>query len=436
MRKLVFWKILLGFWITTILITQGTWLMFTLLRPEQPVQQQPEPDRVTTIAVIAAKDILERDGADAFANQLKSWPGFLQQQIKVEPGTVAGAAATGNSADGKPYSLVVRPSQRPRRDRDREHDRGPFDIPWEVVIVSVIGGLGFSFVLAWYLTSPVQRIRAGFDRLARGDFGVRLSPSVGRRRDEIADLARDFDTMAKRLEELVSARDRLLAGVSHELRSPLARLQLSIGLARQDPTKVETSLDRISREAQRLDEMVGEILTLSKLESGVRHAEDYFDFADVVHLVTEDAKFEAAPQGVQVELSIASTHHDDEWLALGSGRLISHAVENILRNALRFSKQGQTVNVTLDRDTDGMFRLTVTDEGPGVSDTLLASLFKPFVQGDGANQGYGLGLAIAERAIAAHGGTISAHNRTSGGLCVVVCLPPASVDAAPVLERS
>ena len=434
MRKLVFWKILLGFWITTILITQGTWLMFTLLRPEQPVQQQPEPDRVTTIAVIAAKDILERDGADAFANQLKSWPGFLQQQIKMQPGTVAGAAATGNSADGKPYSLVVRPSQRPRRDRD--HERGPFDIPWEVVIVSVIGGLGFSFILAWYLTSPVQRIRAGFDRLARGDFGVRLTPSIGRRRDEIADLARDFDTMAKRLEELVSARDRLLAGVSHELRSPLARLQLSIGLARQDPTKVETSLDRISREAQRLDEMVGEILTLSKLESGVRHAEDYFDFADVVHLVTEDAKFEAAPQGVQVELSIASTHHDDEWLALGSGRLISHAVENILRNALRFSKQGQTVNVTLDRDTDGMFRLTVTDEGPGVSDTLLASLFKPFVQGDGANQGYGLGLAIAERAIAAHGGTISAHNRTSGGLCVVVCLPPSSVDAAPVLERS
>ena len=187
----------------------------------------------------------------------------------------------------------------------------------------------------------MQRIRTGFDRLARGDFSVRLTPDIGRRRDEIADLARDFDTMAKRLEELVSARDRLLAGVSHELRSPLERLQLSIGLARQDPSKVETSLDRIGREAERLDEMVGEILTLSKLESGVRHAADYFDFADVVQLVTEDAKFEAAPQGVVVELRTDPADQDAEWLALGSGRLISHmAVENILRNALRLFQAG------------------------------------------------------------------------------------------------
>jgi len=209
---------------------------------------------------------------------------------------------------------------------------------------------------------------------------------------------------------------------------PWRGLQLAIGLARQDPAKAEGSLDRISREAQRLDEMVGEILTLSKLESGVKHAEDYFDFADVVRLVTEDGKFEAAPQGVNVELRILPPGEDTEWIALGSGRLISHAVENIVRNALRFSKRGQTIGVILDRDTTGQFRLTVNDEGPGVSDALMDSLFKPFVQGD--SHGFGLGLAIAERAITAHGGTIEAHNRTSGGLCVVVSLPPAAVETA------
>ena len=301
MRRMVFWKILLGFWITTVLISEAVWLMFVLLRPVPP-QPQPEAINVTNIAVTAARSIIARDGPQEFAQQFKSWPGFLQQQIRIVPGSAPGAAATVQGRDGQTYSIMAKPlPPRPRRDRDRG-GRGAFDIPWEFVLVSVAGGLVFSALLAWYLTSPVQRIRTGFDRLARGDFAVRLGPSIGRRRDEIADLARDFDTMAKRLEELVRARDRLLADVSHELRSPLARLQLSIGLARQDSTKVETSLQRISREAERLDEMVGEILTLSKLESGVRHAEDYFDFAEVIQLVTEDAKFEAAPQGVVVEL--------------------------------------------------------------------------------------------------------------------------------------
>lgn len=433
MKRMVFWKILLGFWITFILISQGVWLMFTLLRPVPP----PETVNVTNvpnIAVIAARSIIRNQGEAAFEQQFKSWPGFLKQQIEVTQGDVAGATATADAPDGRRWSIVMHP-QRPRRERDRGDHRGPLDIPWEFLIVSFVGGLCFSFILAWYLTSPVRRIRAGFERLAGGDFSVRLAPAVGRRRDEIADLARDFDIMAKRLEELVDARDRLLADVSHELRSPLARLQLAIALARQDPTKVETSLERISREAERLDEMVGEILTLSKLESGAPDSADYFDFAEVVRLVTDDARFEAAPLGVHVDQTIVSEGREDEWIGLGSGRLISHAVENIVRNALRFSKKGQTVNIVLDHDEDGRFRVTITDEGPGVSEALLSSLFKPFVHGSDG-QGFGLGLAIAERAIAAHGGTISAHNRATGGLCVIVCLPPAPIEAGSALEPS
>ncbi len=163
---------------------------------------------------------------------------------------------------------------------------------------------------------------------------------MGRRRDEIADLAHDFDQMAAQLQELVAARDRLLADVSHELRTPLARLNLAIALARQDPGKIAASLDRVSQEAAKLDEMVGELLTLSKLETGQRSSDDYFDFAELAKEVIQDAGYEAAAKQVSVVLQGA----DDsaEWIARGNGRLVSRAVENIVRNAVRYSPPGRT----------------------------------------------------------------------------------------------
>jgi two-component system OmpR family sensor kinase len=282
--------------------------------------------------------MIKQHGELAFQNSFRSWPGFLRSQIEIRPaGGVLGSGSV-ESPDGRRYLIIKHPQQ-----SHREHEHGPLDVPWEVIVVSFFGGLLFSAILAWYLTAPVHRIRDGFDRLAKGEFSTRLGDVVGTRRDEIADLARDFDIMARRLEELVQARDRLLAGVSHELRSPLARLQLAIGLVRQDPAKVETSLDRISREAVRLDEMVGELLTLSKLESGVRHSDDYFDFVQIVQIVADDAQFEAAPLGVAVLVETRSPDPSREWIGLGNGKLISRAVENIVRNAIRFSNKGQQV---------------------------------------------------------------------------------------------
>lgn len=418
MTQRLFWKILIGFWITIIFITQGVWLMFTLLRPVPP-----EVDATVTgidVAAFAASVMIEREGGPTFEGKFKTWPGYLRNQMEI---VSLGSAKPPPKAimavapDGKRYGVVVHPHP-----PHREH-RGPWDIPWEVIVVSIVGGLGFSAILAWYLAAPIKRMRLGFDSLAKGDFSTRLGPAIGRRRDEIADLARDFDTMAKRLEELVRARDRLLAGVSHELRSPLARLQLAIGLARQDSAKVGTSLERISREAVRLDEMVGELLTLSKLESGVHMADQYFDLAQVVEAVVEDAKFEAGPMGVEVKAGIDTADIQREWIAPGSGKLISRAVENIVRNAIRFSRRGQTVRVTLDRQGH-LFRISVCDQGPGVSQDQLQTIFKPFVQGEGGDgKGFGLGLAIAERAIVAHGGAISARNEPGNGLLIVALLP-------------
>jgi two-component system OmpR family sensor kinase len=424
MKRRLFWKILISFWITVLIITQGIWLMFSLLRPPEQsafVREQAEK------TVVAATSALKLGGDQELHIQRASWPRDSIGRLEVyrdtgkpdpRPALVRTMAA---GPDGTRYSVSYYARQSPPF-------RGIFNIPREVVIVAIIGGLGFSAILAWYLTRPVEIMRAGFGRLAQGDFSTRLGPAVGRRRDEIADLAHDFDRMAVRLQELVGARDRLLADVSHELRTPLARLNLAVGLARQDPAKLTTSLDRIGAEVAKLDEMVGELLTLAKLESGQSRAEEYFDFAEVVRGVVRDAQFEASTKNIKVIFSAEPADESFEWLVAGSGKLISRATENIIRNALRYSPENGQVTVLL-RLEPGIFSLAVCDEGPGVGPEALATLFKPFgVSADGF--GFGLGLAIAQRAIAVHGGTILARNRMSKGLEMTVTIPAATLDTA------
>ncbi|HEY5085493.1 MAG TPA: ATP-binding protein, partial [Rhizomicrobium sp.] len=231
--------------------------------------------------------------------------------------------------------------------------------------------------------------------------------------------------MAARLEELVTSRDRLLADISHELRSPLSRLHLAIALARQSPEKMLQSFERIGREADKLDEMVGELLALSKIESGITTSNEYFFLSEIAGIVAEDGRFEAQEKGAIIDI-LTGTGGESEALVVGSGKLISRAVENIVRNALRFSHRGDTITLELESNAAGT-TLRVRDEGPGVKSEQLASLFEPFVQADTANgQGYGLGLSIAKRAVIAHGGAITAANGPQGGLVITVWLPTAS----------
>ena len=421
MKRRLFWKILVGFWLTLIVISQGIWLMFTLLRPDQDVSYMRSFAR---ISVAAASSAIRQGGEQAFETERKTWPEEWRNRVEAQPVTAPLSrrapivSDTANAPDGTSYRVSYYP-------RPASSNHGVFGIPMEVVIVVMVGGLGFSAILAWYLTQPIQRMQAGFGRLAQGNFATRLGPAMGRRRDEIADLAHDFDKMAIRLEELVAARDRLLADVSHELRTPLARLNLAIGLARQDPAKLATSLDRISGEAAKLDEMVGELLTLAKLESGQSKGEDYFNFAEVVKAVVQDARYEASGKGVEVLLDIQPDDESFEWIALGSGRLISRAIENIVRNAVRYSSEGGKVTATL-RQEGALYCLKVTDEGPGIPEEAMSALFMPFgVSADGF--GFGLGLAIAQRAMAVHGGSISARNLQPKGLEMAVALPAAAV---------
>src|SRR5207249_1543912 len=170
--------------------------------------------------------------------------------------------------------------------------------PWMLIVIGAATSLAVSAILAWYLARPIRSLRWAFDAAAGGRLETRVSPLMGRRRDEIADLGRDFDRMALQLQKLVSAQRRLLHDVSHELRSPLARLQAAIGLARQEPAKVEPSLERIEREASRLDHMVGEVLALARLESGTAtRPKERVDLAYLAANIAEDARFEAEAAG-------------------------------------------------------------------------------------------------------------------------------------------
>lgn len=314
-------------------------------------------------------------------------------------------------AQGQEYLLFVSAGPRPPA-------RAPTPSPLLPIIAGLLSSLAFSALLAWYFSKPVRHLRWAFGAATEGKLDVRVQPLIGRRRDEVADLGRDFDRMAARLQALLEAQRRLLHDVSHELRSPLARLQAAIGLARQDPARIEASLDRIERESARLDELVGEVLTLSRLTSGTADtARERVDLAELVAGVAEDARFEAQASGRDLQFSSAG-----EAYAQVHAELLHRAFENVIRNAVKYTAPGSIVEVQTERSA-GSFRLRVCDRGPGVPEAQLQAIFEPFYRASAPASGFGLGLAIARRAVEAHGGSIRASNRPGGGLCMEITLP-------------
>lgn len=407
-ERRLFWKIVGGFWLTFFLIVQGIWLLFVLLRP---LNEQSDYVREARLSVAAAALLLEQRGEQSLAARFGSWPAGTQglrveKQSAIKPGGPAPVAeARVTSPRGQRYLVAYYPP--------RFRATSLLHVPAEVLIVGGVGGLVFSAVLAWYLTRPVEQIRRGFAEVAKGKFDIRMARAMGRRRDEIADLARDFDQMVMRLQELIGARDRLLSDVSHELRTPLARLNLAIGLARQDPSRSAASLERIALEAAKLDDMVGELLTLAKLEGSAQGEDEYVNLAELLASLVQDASFEAAAKGVRTELAIPQTSEEEDWTVRGSGKLIYRAVENIVRNAVRYSPEHGLVTVRLTRADDQTYSILVSDQGAGVAQSDIAKLFQPFgLSADGS--GFGLGLAIAQRAIAVNGGAISVRNLEPG----------------------
>lgn len=400
MKPRLFWKIMVGFWLTLALVTAGIVLVFAFQtnfgRDIQAVFDQQRAERLRSASVA-----MQYGGRPALNQVVAVWPADERERLQLEM-----------RPDGT-FKLDLPPAPRRRN-----------FLPYWPLGVQLAASFVFAAGLAAYLARPIRRLRGGFRRLAEGDLKVRLTPGMGRRRDEIADLAHDFDAMAERLQHLVASRDRLLHDVSHELRSPLARLSLAVGLARQAGGFDEQALSRIETEGARLNAIVGDLLSLSRAESEAGAEEIYFDVASLLRVICDDARFEAQPRDVKVALELSQELSDPDQAPVlkGAPELLRRGFENVIRNALRFSPAGKTVHVAARTEHDRIV-IEVADEGPGVSAALLGTMFDPFVKGAGEVRGVGLGLSIARRAIAAHDGEVQALNRASGGLLMRISLP-------------
>ena len=396
MKPRLIWKILIAFWATLLLVGIGVYFAYLL-----PSRGQPNFfDRLSAERLRAAAVALHYGGRPALDRVTGAWPADVRARLRV----------TANPR-GEPGLSLQLPVSRP-------------SIPLWPVGIQFLASLLFSAALGAYLARPIGRLRDGFRRLAEGDLTTRLTPGMGRRRDEIADLAQDFDAMAERLQQLIGSRDRLLHDVSHELRSPLARLSVAVGLARQNKSLTEQTLTRIEAESARLNAIVGDLLSLSRAESEAAAEEIYFDIAALLQVICDDARFEAQPLQVSIDLELSPALTDPERTPLitGAPELLRRAIENVIRNALRFSPPGRTVEVCATL-VEGAVAIEVRDHGPGATPALLESMFDPFVKGPDEARGVGLGLAIARRALAAHKGELRAVNHGDGGLLVRLTVP-------------
>jgi len=283
-----------------------------------------------------------------------------------------------------------------------------------------VTGVVFCYLISRYLTKPLSKLGEAAAKIAEGRLETRVDSSLTRRRDEIADLARNFDRMAERIEALITGQRRLLGDVSHELRSPLSRLIVALGLAKQGPPEEAVeNLERIGLEARRLDTLIGQLLALTRIDSGLdRESPAPFDLTDLVQEVANDGEFEARARNRSVVIQ-----HADACRVNGFEDLLRSAVENVVRNAIRHTAEGTAVEISL-HVADSRALLRVKDLEAGVPENMLSEIFLPFGRvANGNPDGAGLGLAIAERAVTVHEGTIRALNAPKGGLIVEIDLP-------------
>jgi two-component system sensor histidine kinase CpxA len=286
----------------------------------------------------------------------------------------------------------------------------------------------FCFWLARHITRPVVQLREAAGQIADGRLSTRVPPALHKRRDEIGLLGQHFDRMAERIESLVAGQQRLLSTVSHELRSPLTRLSLAAGLLHQcSPEEREEYLERIELETEQLDKLIAQLLTLSRIESGADAglAKEEIDLTGLVQEIAVDGNFEAQARSCTVRVGPV-----ESCVTTGVADQVRRAIENVVRNAIRYTKAHSQVEITVRREGELPFPtavIQVRDYGPGVPDTDLAKIFQPFyrvLSSDGSTtNGSGLGLAITEQIVRMHRGAVRAVNAPDGGLIVELTLP-------------
>ncbi|HKJ04716.1 MAG TPA: ATP-binding protein [Geopsychrobacteraceae bacterium] len=327
------------------------------------------------------------------------------------------------SASGNAYVIVVGLPERPSVRHIFKAMPPGFFGSRALIILGVAALL--CFILARSLTSPIRKLRRATHQFADGDLTTRIGTAI-EGKGEISDLGHDFDFMAERIESLINSQRRLLQDISHELRSPLARLSVALELARQrSGDEAQGALNRIERESAQLNEMIGQLLSLAQLESGSgSYPMETFELDPVVRSVVQDADFEARGAGREVLLTDCC-----QLSVEGIEELLRRAIENVVRNAVKYTAAETAVEVSLqfDKTSKAAALIRVRDHGPGVPPEALEKIFEPFFRvadaRDRESGGSGIGLAIADQAIRLSGGSIRAENHPEGGLVVLISLP-------------
>ena len=391
------------------------------------------PDRELYIIGPDGQDILGRRLSDGAARRLEY---ARESMSEFDPSGATAPwrhdAAPGNfrpqrprpeivAPDGASYTVLLAPR--------RPSIFGALSLPGISLMILGIA-LAVSAVASWWLaqhlSAPIRRIQEGARALAGENLEVRVSAGLEGRKDEVAVLARDFDVMADQLRANRSAITRLLRDISHELRSPLARMRLAVGLARRPAADLTRQLDRLEREIERLDELISQVLKLARLNGADAPFErESFDVDEVIEEVVRDANFEGAAKGCKIETRGAA-----HSAVNGNRELLRSAIENVLRNAVRYSPQGASVDVMVERSDAGL-TVSIRDRGPGVPAGELERIFEPFYRvaesRDRDTGGEGIGLAITSQVMRAHGGSARADNRAGGGFEVQLNLPRAAL---------
>jgi len=456
MNRRLFWKIFLPFWVAQALLLGALYLrVHYRITSEHPWWIQPERREMPVLASMAAERY-EHQGQAGLTQLLDSLSLPRRSQFwllddsgrelsgrpvpdQILRGALAAEkkeglyssyetnilAARATTEQGQ-YLLIAQLTPPPLRERI------PGDLLWTLKLGTIFSAL-ICLVIAHYLTKPIERLRDATHELARGNLDIRAGENLGNRHDEIAELVRDFDTMAGELRNQIQSERNLLSGVSHELRSPIARIRLALALARDaDDEERAEMLGRIEQDTIQLDSMLEQILAVARLESGQKKPKlEPLMLNEIVDDVLEDAKFEATATGTDI-----SYQSSGEIKVNGDAGLLRSAIENVVRNAIFYSGKDGKIEVRLDKVSNEAV-VSVGDNGPGVPENALPLLFKPFYRVDdsrGANTGgMGLGLAIVRNAVAIHGGSVSAKNVTPHGLEVELRLP---MVPAPAGRRS
>jgi two-component system OmpR family sensor kinase len=421
----LFWKLFIVIWLSIAsLICALIFLtnFFGLLPPPAEIQRS----RLAFVLTVAGNMIA--------AGNLEDLDGFAAGALKADPpigilvDKLADVEACRQTSGQSKLTRLIEKDGRCYRIDISDLNRGRKDFLYLSIpfIAASLASFLASIWLASYMAGPIVTLKQGLSALAHGDFEFRIGDRFGRRHDEISDLGLDFDATASKLEALQVNQQRLYHDVSHELRSPLTRLQAALGVLRQNPAKLEPMLPRMNREIERMDALVEEILTLAKLSSGsiASFERQRIDVIDLLHAILDDAAFEATARSV--ELTVEGSPQD--FLGDLNGELIYRAMENVVRNAIKYTSENTTVSIEMSlsaREMEQILCICVRDRGPGVADDQLQTIFEPFVRAvdNGEATGHGLGLAIARQSLQFHGGKIWAENRLDGGLAVFMEIP-------------